>query len=147
MITGSQGRDDDFLGVIHRLGLPVSVTSFQKHTVSQIKANLQSAHDRYMLLVIFDEPETDGFEAAKTLLDSGMTGEHIVLMFTSKDPKGHYSRCVDMGIDHLLVKPFARRGPVYRAEGTFSVTEKRKRQILSLKNPHCRSSSLLMTTI
>jgi len=107
VITGSQGRDDDFLGVIHRLGLPVSVTSFQKHTVSQIKANLQSAHDRYILLIIFDEPEADGFEAAKTLLESGMTGEHIVLMFTSKDPKGHYSRCVDMGIDHLLVKPFA----------------------------------------
>jgi CheY-like chemotaxis protein len=36
-----------------------------------------------------------------------MTSEHIVLMFTSKDPKGHYARCVDMGIDHLLVKPFA----------------------------------------
>lgn len=107
VITGSQGRDDDFLGVIHRLGLPVSVTSFQKHTVSQIKASLQSAKDRYILLIIFDEPEADGFEAAKTLLDSGMTGEHIVLMFTSKDPKGHYSRCVDMGIDHLLVKPFA----------------------------------------
>jgi signal transduction histidine kinase/CheY-like chemotaxis protein len=107
VITGSQGRDDDFLGVIHRLGLPVSVTSFQKHTVSQIKANLQNAHDRYMLLIIFDEPDTDGFEAAKTLLDSGMTSEHIVLMFTSKDPKGHFSRCVDMGIDHLLVKPFA----------------------------------------
>jgi len=107
VITGTQGRDDDFLGVIHKLGLPVSVTSFQKHTVSQIKANLQSAHDRYLLLVIFDEPEADGFEAAKILLDSGMTGEHIVLMFTSKDPKGHYSRCVDMGIDHLLVKPFA----------------------------------------
>lgn len=107
VITGTEGRDDDFLGVIHRLGLPVSVTSLQKHTISQIKANLQSAKDRYVLLIIFDEPEADGFEAAKMLLDSGMTSEHIVLMFTSKDPKGHYSQCVDMGIDHLLVKPFA----------------------------------------
>jgi CheY-like chemotaxis protein len=107
VITGSQGRDDDFLGVIHRLGLPVSVTSLQKHTISQIKANLQSANDRYILLIIFDEPEADGFEVAKMLQDSGMTNEHIVLMFTSKDPKEHYSRCVDMGIDHLLVKPFA----------------------------------------
>ncbi|MCK7542302.1 MAG: hypothetical protein MZV63_71210 [Marinilabiliales bacterium] len=52
---------------MHRLGLPVSVTSFQKHTVSQIKTSLQSEQDRYALLVIFDEPETDGFEAAKAL--------------------------------------------------------------------------------
>jgi signal transduction histidine kinase/CheY-like chemotaxis protein len=106
-ITGTQGRDDDFLSVVHRLGLPVSVTSFQKHTVSQIKTSLQSEQGRYVLLVIFDEPETDGFEAAKGLMDAGMTGEHIVLMFTSRDPKGHYARCVDLGIDHLLVKPFA----------------------------------------
>lgn len=106
-ITGTQGRDDDFLSVVHRLGIPVSVTSFQKHTVSQIRTSLQSEQGRYILLIIFDEPETDGFEAAKALMDAGMTGEHIVLMFTSRDPKGHYARCVDLGVDHLLVKPFA----------------------------------------
>jgi CheY-like chemotaxis protein len=106
-ITGSQGRDDDFLGIIHRLGLPVSVTSFQKQTISQIKTNLDSSAEKYILLILFDEPEADGFEAGKALLDAGLTGEFIILMFTSKDPKGHYARCVDMGIDHLLVKPFA----------------------------------------
>jgi len=106
-ITGSEGRDDDFLSVIHKLGLPVSVTSFQKHTISQIKSGLQSGRGRNILLIIFDEPGTDGFEVAKALLDSGMTNEHVVLMFTSRDPRGHYARCVDMGVDHLLVKPFA----------------------------------------
>ncbi|MDX9902640.1 MAG: response regulator [Bacteroidales bacterium] len=106
-ITGAHGRDDDFLGIMHRIGLPVSVTSFQKHTVSQIKTSLQSEQNRYILLVIFDEQEADGFEAARELMDAGMTSQHIVLMFTSRDPKGHYARCVDMGIDHLLVKPFA----------------------------------------
>lgn len=106
-ITGSHGRDDDFLGIMHRIGLPVSVTSFQKHTVSQIKTSLGNDENRYILLVIFDEPETDGFEAARELMEAGMTSQHIVLMFTSRDPKGHYAKCVDLGIDHLLVKPFA----------------------------------------
>lgn len=106
-ITGSHGRDDDFLGIMHRIGLPVAVTSFQKHTVSQIKTSLGDEQNRYILLVIFDEPEVDGFEAARELMEAGMTGRHIVLMFTSRDPKGHYAKCVDMGIDHLLVKPFA----------------------------------------
>lgn len=106
-ITGSEGRDDDFLGVMHKLGLPVSVTGFHKHTISQIKAGLQKGSGRNILLVIFDEPDTDGFEVARLLMESGLTNEHIVLMFTSKDPRGHYSRCVDLGIDHLLVKPFA----------------------------------------
>ena len=107
VITGSQGRDDDFLGVMHRVGLPVSVTSFQKHTISQIKTSLKNEQTRYALLVIFDEPDTDGFKAARELMNAGLTGEHIVLMFTSRDPRGHYAKCVDLGIDHLLVKPFA----------------------------------------
>jgi signal transduction histidine kinase/CheY-like chemotaxis protein/PAS domain-containing protein len=107
VITGTQGRDDDFLSIMHRVGLPVSVTSFQKHTISQIMTSLRSGNGRYTLLVIFDEPEADGFEPAKALMEAGMTSEHIVLMFTSRDPKGHYARSVDLGIDHLLVKPFA----------------------------------------
>jgi signal transduction histidine kinase/CheY-like chemotaxis protein len=107
VVTGSQGRDDDFLGVMHRIGLPVSVTSFQKHTISQIKSSLKNEQSRYALLVIFDEPDADGFKVAQELLDAGLTGEHIVLMFTSRDPRGHYAKCVDLGIDHLLVKPFA----------------------------------------
>lgn len=107
VITGSQGRDDDFLSIMHKVGLPVSVTSFQKHTVSQIKAGLRAGQGRNILLVLFDEPDTDGFVAAKSLMEEGLASEHIVMMFTSRDPKGHYARCVDLGIDHLLVKPFA----------------------------------------
>jgi signal transduction histidine kinase/CheY-like chemotaxis protein len=107
VITGTHGRDDDFLSIMHRVGLPVSVTSFQKHTVGQIATSLNSGNGRFPLLVIFDEPEADGFVPAKALLEAGLTTEHIVLMFTSRDPKGHYARCVDLGIDHLLVKPFA----------------------------------------
>jgi signal transduction histidine kinase/CheY-like chemotaxis protein len=107
VITGGEGRDDDFLNVIHRLGLPVSVTSFQKHTVSQINSDRLNNPDRYALLIIFDEPESDGFTVAKALHAAKLAGEYVILMFTSNDPRGHYSRCVDLGVDHLLVKPFA----------------------------------------
>jgi len=107
VITGGESRDDDFLGIIHRIGLPVSVTSFQKYTTSQIDTDRLNNPDRYILLIIFDEPDSDGFVIAKALKNAGLTGEFIILMFTSNDPKGHYSKCVDMDIDQLLVKPFA----------------------------------------
>ncbi|HUW92889.1 MAG TPA: response regulator [Bacteroidales bacterium] len=106
-ITGVEGRDDDFLNVVHRLGLPVSVTSFQKRTVSQINSDRVNNPDRYILLIIFDEPDSDGFAVAEALHAAKLAEEYVILMFTSNDPKGHYSRCVDMGVDHLLVKPFA----------------------------------------
>jgi CheY-like chemotaxis protein len=107
VITGGEGRDDDFLNVIHRLGLPVSVTSFQKHTVAQINSDRLNNPDRYALLIIFDEPDSDGFAVAEALHTGKLAGEYVILMFTSNDPRGHYSRCVDLGVDHLLVKPFA----------------------------------------
>ena len=107
VITGGQGRDDDFLNVIHRLGLPASVTSYQKNTVPQLNADRINNPERYMLLILFDEPDSDGFEVAEALRSANLTEDYIILMFTSNDPKGHYSRCVDLGVDHLLVKPFA----------------------------------------
>lgn len=107
VIAGGQSRDDDFLSILHKLKIPVSVTSFQKLTVSQIVANRDKSPDKYVMLIIFDDDETDGFEMAESLKESGLSNDYIILMFTSRDPKGHYPRCVDMGIDHLLVKPFS----------------------------------------
>jgi len=107
VIAGSQSRDDDFLSLLHKIELPVSVTSFQKHTISQILADREKSKGKYILLILFDDADSDGFVAAEALQKAGLTNEYIVLMFTSRDPKGHYARCVDLGIDHLLVKPFS----------------------------------------
>jgi signal transduction histidine kinase/CheY-like chemotaxis protein len=107
VIAGGQSRDDDFLSILHKMEIPVSVTSYQKHTISQILTDRQKTKDRYILLILFDDNDSDGFIAAEALQKAGLTNEYIVLMFTSRDPKGHYARCVDLGIDHLLVKPFS----------------------------------------
>lgn len=107
VVAGGQSRDDDFLTILHKLKVPVSVTSFQKHTIPQIASNKAGSKDKYVLIILFDDEETDGFVAAEALRDAGLTNEYIILMFTSRDPKGHYPRCVDLGIDHLLVKPFS----------------------------------------
>jgi signal transduction histidine kinase/CheY-like chemotaxis protein len=107
VIAGGQSRDDDFLSILHKMEIPVSVTSFQKHTISQILTDRQNLKNRYILLVLFDDADSDGFVAAEALQKAGLTNEYIVFMFTSRDPKGHYARCVDLGIDHLLVKPFS----------------------------------------
>jgi PAS domain S-box-containing protein len=134
VITGSHGRDDDFLGVIHKLGLPVSVTSFQKHTISQIRDGLKKNADRPVLLIIFDEPDADGFEVAKALMDAGLTNEHLVLMFTSRDPKGHYARCVDLGVDHLLVKPFVSEDLFNILKDYFPSLKGQKGRLIADKN-------------
>jgi signal transduction histidine kinase/CheY-like chemotaxis protein len=107
VITGNQNRDEEVLGNLHKLGLSVSITTFQKSTISQVKANMNMADDRYRLVVIFDDAEFDGFDAAEAFREAALSDYFIMFLISSNDRKGNYKRCITLGIDHYLVKPFA----------------------------------------
>ncbi len=107
VITGNQGRDEEVLGNLHRLGLSVSVTTFQKSTINQIKSNLNFPDERYRLVVIFDDESFDGFEVARTIFDNSLSDNFIMFMISSNDKKGNYKKCITLGIDYYLIKPFA----------------------------------------
>jgi len=105
VITGSQNRDEEILGAFHRLGLTVTVTTYMKTTVSQIKANLNFPDLRYNLIVIFDDKDFNGFEAAKQIWENKISVNFIIIMISSNDINGNYLKCNTMGVDHYLVKP------------------------------------------
>ena len=107
VITGNQNRDEEVLGHLHRLGVAVSITTFQKSTINQIKANLNSPDDKYRLVVIFDDEEFDGFGAAEAIWENSLSDKFIMFLISSNDKKGNYKKCITMGIDHYLIKPFA----------------------------------------
>jgi signal transduction histidine kinase/CheY-like chemotaxis protein len=106
IITGQMTRDEELLGTLHRLGLNISVTTFQKSTVAQIKANLTSADDEYNMIIILDDEDFDGFEVARSFGENNLSGSLIIMMISSNDQKGNYLKCITMGIDKYLVKPF-----------------------------------------
>ena len=107
VITGNQNRDEEVLGNLHRLGLSVSITTFQKSTINQIKTNISLPEGRYRLVVIFDDEEFDGFEAARDIWENSLSDKFIMFLISSNDKKGNYKKCITMGIDHYLIKPFA----------------------------------------
>ena len=106
VVAGSQNRDEDFLGTLHKLGLQMAVTTFQKSTTQQIKASFNIPGERYNLIVIADDDDFDGFEVAKSVWENNISSRIIILMVSSNDKKGNYLKCINMGIDHYLVKPF-----------------------------------------
>ncbi len=106
MITGSQNRDEEILGVLHRLGLVITITTYMKSTVNQIKANQNFPADRYRLIIIFDDGSFNGFEAAKSIWENNLSGKFIIIMISSNDKKGNFMNSVTMGIDHYMIKPF-----------------------------------------
>jgi signal transduction histidine kinase/CheY-like chemotaxis protein len=107
VITGNQTRDEEVLGQLHKLGLSVSVTTYQKSTISQLKANMSFPEERYRLAVIFDDEDFDGFSAADAIHGNGLSDKLIMFLISSNDKKGNYKKCITMGIDYYLIKPFA----------------------------------------
>ncbi len=106
VITGNQNRDDEIIRALHKMGLNVSITTFLKSTVNQIKANINSPDNRYNLVVIFDDKELNGFDPARVIWENNLSANFIILMISTNDIKGNYMKCITMGIDYYFVKPF-----------------------------------------
>jgi CheY-like chemotaxis protein len=123
IITGSQNRDEEFLGLLHKVGLQTSVTTFQKNTVSQVKANLSNPTDRFKLIIIMDDEDFDGFDAARALFNAGLSKEFIVFMVSSNDRKGNFLKCLTMGVDLYLVKPFDTNELIDTLSSSFTYIE------------------------
>jgi signal transduction histidine kinase/CheY-like chemotaxis protein len=106
VITGNQNRDEEILGALHRLGLTITITTFQRSTVNQIKANMNYPEDKYNLVIIFDDDEFNGFEASRAIWENQLSASFIMFLISSNDKKGNYLNCITLGIDHYLIKPF-----------------------------------------
>jgi signal transduction histidine kinase/CheY-like chemotaxis protein len=106
VISGNQNRDEEILGALHKLGLTISITTFQKSTLNQIRTNMNFPEERYNLVILFDDEEFNGFDAARLIWENNLSGNFIMLMISTNDKKGNYMNCVTMGIDHYLIKPF-----------------------------------------
>jgi CheY-like chemotaxis protein len=106
VITGNQNRDEELLGALHKLDLTVTITTFQRSTVNQIRANMNYPHDKYNLVIIFDDEEFNGFDAAREIWENKLSVQFVMLMISSNDKKGNWLNCITLGIDHYLIKPF-----------------------------------------
>ncbi len=106
VITGTQNRDEELLAFLHKLGIGISVTSYNKTTIGQIKANQANPEAKYNLVIITDDEGFDGFDVARAIGESDLTDTLNLLMISSNDKKGNYLKCLTMGIDNYLIKPF-----------------------------------------
>ena len=132
LFRSNQSRDEEVLGTLHKLGVSLTVTNYQKSTVNQIKANLTYPDKRYYMVVILDDPDFDGFEAARELSDSGLSQKFVVMLISSNDIKGNYLKSITMGVDHYIVKPYDIRELYDAVRSSFpqddNIAEKRENE-------------------
>jgi CheY-like chemotaxis protein len=123
-ITGTQARDEEILGSLHKLGLALTVTSYQKSTINQIKANLNHSENRYSLVVILDDKEFNGFDAVRDLWENKLSAGFIIIVISSNDVKGNLLKCITLGIDHYIVKPYEIKELYDIVRASFPQTDK-----------------------
>lgn len=105
IINGAQNREEEIVTELHKAGFTISVTTFQKSTVGQIRANMNNPEDRYNLIIILDNKEFDGFSAASAIWENNLSEHFVIMMISSNDVQGNYMRSITLGIDHYLVLP------------------------------------------
>ena len=106
VVTGTQARDEDIISSLHKLGLPLTVTTYQKSTVNQIRASLNHPENKYNLVIIIDDVEFNGFDVARDIWENKLYGEFVIAMISSNDIKGNLVKSITKGIDHYIVKPY-----------------------------------------
>ena len=50
--------------------------------------------EKYNLVIIFDDEEFNGFDAARAIWESKLSAHFIMLMISSNDKKGNYLKCI-----------------------------------------------------
>ena len=105
-IIGTQSKNEETTNDLHKIGIDLKITTYQKFTIDQIKNNLSFSDEKYNLIIIFDTDDLNGFEVAANIWENNLSGSLILFFITKKDKKGNYSKCITMGIDQYLIKPF-----------------------------------------
>lgn len=103
-ITGTV-RDEEVLSVLHQTGMQLTITTFMKPTINQIRANMNNPADKYHLIIIFDDAAFNGFEAASALWENKLSGSYVIMLVSSNDKKGNYLKSLMLGVDTYLIKP------------------------------------------
>ena len=117
-ITGAS-RDEEIINDLHKIGIDLKVTIYQKFTIDQIKNNLAFSDERYNLIIIFDDTDLNGFEVAANIWENNLSESLIQFIITQKDKKGNHSKCISMGIDQYLIKPFEITELVHAIKDSF----------------------------
>ena len=123
VITGSQTRDEEVLGSLHKADLAMTVTTYQKSTVNQIKTNLNHGENKYHLVIILEIADFDGFDVAKQIWENNLSGQFIMMLISSRDAKGNILKSISMGIDHYFVKPVDMQGLYNAIKNSFPLIE------------------------
>ncbi len=108
LITNHMPDDNVISEAFALFNVPLEMHYFNKGTIDLLKKNitLQDNNSRYLLLVIRDATNFDGFKLMARLQELQLTNSFHILMISNNDKQGNFLRSLRMGADHYIIMPF-----------------------------------------
>ncbi len=83
-----------------------NVYKFQDNKQENLNDLLKENQQNYHIIIILDEPNFNGLEIAKNLLDTKIIDKYLVFMISSSHKPDNYIQCKRADIDYYLTQPF-----------------------------------------
>ncbi|MCK4464597.1 MAG: response regulator [Bacteroidales bacterium] len=106
IINEKTGKDDHLLEILQNFGISSYVTNFQDKTIDLIKSNIANRTESYNVIIINDTPSFNGFEVARQLHQHKLSDKFLILIVSSNNQKGNFTKCKKLGVDYYLIQPY-----------------------------------------
>ncbi|HHJ11296.1 MAG TPA: PAS domain-containing sensor histidine kinase [Bacteroidetes bacterium] len=105
IIKNNDDNDNAIQEQLKQFGVNAIMNFYMDKTVHLLESNSSNPEQRYHLLIIKDSPTFDGFELLYTLNERKLTNKYIIILTSSNDKKGNYTRARKLGADYYLIEP------------------------------------------
>lgn len=106
IINEKTGKDDHLLEILQDFGISSYVTNFQGKTIDLIKSNITNRTESYNVIIISDTPSFNGFEVARQLHQHKLSDKFLIIIVSSNNQKGNFTKCKKLGVDYYLIQPY-----------------------------------------
>ncbi len=106
LVIKNNDETENFLqDQLKQFGIRASLNFYMEKTVHLIESNSSNKEQRYHLLIIKDSSTFDGFELLYALNERKLSNKYVIILTSSNDRKGNYSRARKLGADNYLIEP------------------------------------------
>ena len=105
IIKNNDDTDNTLQNQLKQFGINATMNFYMDKTVHLLESNSSNPDQRYHMLLIRDSATFDGFELLYALHERKLTNKYIIILTSSNDKKGNFTRARKLGTDYYLIEP------------------------------------------
>ena len=106
IITQDSEDKKRLIKILDLYGINHNVYKYQEDKQESLTDLLKNNYQDYHILIILDEPNFNGLQIAKTLIENKISDKFLIFMFSSNHKTDNFIQSKRSGIDYYMTQPF-----------------------------------------